>query len=1250
MSVRVGIDIGGTFTDLQILDERTGAGGSVKTPTTPADPSIGLLNGLTQAAERYGFALSDISLLLHGTTIATNAVLERKLARGVLITTAGFRDVLEIGRHARTDVYGLRPRKEPPLVPRERRMGILERVRADGSVEIALTDATMRDVAEAVAAHGADTVAITLLNANANPAHEQLLRDHLATACPDVPVSISSEVSPEIREYERTSTTVLNALLVPIVRSYIARLQTRLAEHAITARLLLVQSNGGVCSPQTASEQPVRLLLSGPSGGALAAQRLAGRLGMPDLVGVDMGGTSFDVCVVADGVITQRTQGEVDGLPVRLPMVEIRTIGAGGGSIASVDAAGRFTVGPRSAGARPGPACYGHGGLLPTVTDANLRLGRLDPAFFLGGAMRLDAPAAAAALARLGGMLGLPDDRAAAGVLALTNTSLAAAIRLSLFERGLDPRRFALLSFGGAGGLHAIEVAEELGMDRVVFPSGASTFSAGGILGSDIVHDLARSRVLPATEASLPALRGMCAALIEQAVALAEADGTPVDRRHNAFTADIRYRGQAFELLVPWHDPDGPLEPLLEAFHTLHAQRFSYANPADAVEIVTVRLTASGLLPKVPGVTHDAGQGGRPRHLRPVFAGGAWADVPVLQRAGLTHDTPGPVIVEEDYTTVLVPPGWSCGPGADGTLVATRASRASVGAEGGSAAQSSVRVTVPQPPRSREDGALGAVELEILRSALTAAAAEMDVTIWRTSRSTVVRELLDYSTAVFDADGYNVAQSARIPQHLNSMGAGLLTVLRDFIPAAEWDEGDVIITNDPYCGGQHIPDILAFRAVFAPGHDGPQRIAIVGTLCHHLDMGGISAGSYGATATEVFQEGLRIPPMKLIRQGVMNTEVLAMMRQNVRRPDMLWGDLQAQLASLAVGEANLQRLAARTGVATLRSACAQLLDGSERAMRAMIGRIPDGEYSFEDWVDDDGITPDPIRIHARVSVQGEAMVVDLSGCGPQALGPVNATLASSLSAVFYAVMACADEPIPANAGCYRPVTLIAPEGTIVNARHPAPVANRITATHRLATTILGAMAQAVPERIPAAYYGASYVCSFQTIAEDGTRAVLVEIEVGGGGGHPQGDGLHAHSHGMHNNANIPVEMVESELPLTITEYGLLPNTGGAGQYRGGLGLVREWRIDCPAAVFTANLERFKFRPYGLSGGEAGAPGQLLHVRDGVTQALPSKIGNLRLQRGDLIRLETSGGGGFGLPSARTADAMVEDNSQGYVPA
>jgi N-methylhydantoinase B len=541
---------------------------------------------------------------------------------------------------------------------------------------------------------------------------------------------------------------------------------------------------------------------------------------------------------------------------------------------------------------------------------------------------------------------------------------------------------------------------------------------------------------------------------------------------------------------------------------------------------------------------------------------------------------------------------------------------------------------------------IGPVELEILRNALTSAAAEMDVTVWRTSRSTIVRELLDYSTAIFDRDGYNVAQSARIPQHLNSMSTGLLTVVRDFLPLEQWEDGDVVITNDPYCGGQHLPDILAFRPVFAEG----QRIAIVGTLCHHLDMGGMAAGSYAAAATEIFQEGLRIPPLKLCRRGVMNEDLLAMMRQNVRRPDILWGDLQAQLASLAVGEANLRRLAARLGGAMVVEACARILDGSERAMRAMIGRIPDGRYEFEDFLDDDGIVAEPIRIHAAIEVRGEEMVVDLSGCARQALGPVNATLASSGSAVSYAVMAIADAEIAPNAGCYRPVTVVAPEGSIVNASAPAPVANRIAVGHRLATTLMGALHQAVPGRVPAAYYGVSYVCSFQTIGADGARGVLVEIEVGGSGAHADADGLNAYTYGMHNNSNIPAEMIESELPISITGYGLLPGSGGAGRQRGGLGLFREWRVDCAEAVFTANLERFRFRPYGLEGGEAGQAGRLWLLREGTRQALGSKVNNLRLRQGDVIRLETSGGGGYGPAAERAAEALRQDAALGYIAA
>ncbi|MBU8544172.1 MULTISPECIES: hydantoinase/oxoprolinase family protein [Roseomonadaceae] len=670
--VRIAVDIGGTFTDLQILDARQGRIQAWKTPTTPADPSEGLLTGVREAAARFGFSLAEVGLLLHGTTIATNAVLERKLARGVLLTTAGFEDVLEITRHVRRDIYGLAPDPFPCLIARDMRFGVVERLRADGSVEQKLDG--LGAVMARLRAAAPEAVAIGLLHAYANPAHEQALRDAVAQALPGVPVSLSSEVSPEIREYERLSTTVLNALLMPVVRRYLERLESRLGEGGFAPRIFLVQSNGGMCSLRHAAEQPARLLLSGPSGGALAAERLSRRLSRPNLVAVDMGGTSFDVSVVQDHRIGLVTQGEVGGLPVRLPMVEMRTIGAGGGSISAVDAAGRLTAGPRSAGARPGPVCYGRGGVEPTVTDANAVLGRFDPDFFLGGAMTLDLAAARDAMAaRVGTPLGLGTEEAAEGVLRVTNAQLAAAVRLSLFEKGLDPREFSLLSFGGAGGLHATEVADELGITEVIFPREPGTLSAYGILFSDLAQDIARSRLYAADESQALLLAEAVASLRAEGMARLAADEVPEDRRAVEIAADLRYRGQAFELLVPW--PEAPaLAPLVARFHSAHRARFSYAAEGDPVEIVTLRATAIGRLDKPAEAAPEAADAATMPGTRRIWQGGTASDWPVWRREALRlgEALVGPAIIEEAFATHVIARHWQASLDPEGAIVARR--------------------------------------------------------------------------------------------------------------------------------------------------------------------------------------------------------------------------------------------------------------------------------------------------------------------------------------------------------------------------------------------------------------------------------------------------------------------------------------------------------------------------------------------------------------------------------------------------
>ena len=541
---------------------------------------------------------------------------------------------------------------------------------------------------------------------------------------------------------------------------------------------------------------------------------------------------------------------------------------------------------------------------------------------------------------------------------------------------------------------------------------------------------------------------------------------------------------------------------------------------------------------------------------------------------------------------------------------------------------------------------LNPVQIEIIRNALVSAAEEMSVTIWRTSRSSVVREILDYSTCVFDANGQSVAQAARMPVHLNSMAACLEDLINHHIPIEEWYDGDVIITNDPYSGGQHLPDIQTFRPVF---HEG-RRIAIAGILVHHLDVGGGAPGSYYAEATEIYQEGLCIPPLKIVQGGERNEAVVKMLLANTREPVNVGGDFSSQLAALETGALTLQRIGKRYGADRLAEACERIQAASEAQTRAVFAEIPNGVYEFEDFVDDDGIELDrKLRINARLIVHDDSVEVDLSQSSSQAKGPVNCTFNMTRSAVICGALMAIGREVPANAGCYRPISVIAPLGSVVNARHPAPVANRMAVGHRVVNAVMGAFAQAVPERVPASYYGVSYAYALSANNADGSRQVYFDLECGGWGGHPDGDGANGFSCGFHNISNTPIEMIENDYPLTFMQYGLVPNSGGEGKSRGGLGLVREFRLDAPEGTFAANLDRFKIAPYGLEGGEPGRVGQLILRRAGsdTEENLASKVAGLNMKTGDIIRLETAGGGGHGNPKDRSKSDISDDLLEGY---
>ena len=686
--VRVAVDIGGTFTDLHLHDSRTGQTFVWKTPSTPADPSIGLLEGLHGITRTAGIPLSDIGMILHGSTIATNAVLERKLPKGALITTDGFRDVLEIGRHMRKDVYTLKAETRPLLIPRHLRFGVSERVKSDGSVSTPLNEQQVLTIIDQLQRENVETVAVVFLHGYRNPVHEQRVQHLIQQHAPGITVATSFDSSPEIREFERSSTTVLNALLQPVISNYLKRVNTSLQQAGVTAGLYLVQSNGGLATPEDAARLPARLLLSGPAGGATAMSILATRHKENNLVGFDVGGTSSDISVVSDGAIGETQESSIDGLPVRLPMVEIRTIGAGGGSIARVET-NSLRVGPQSAGADPGPVCYNRGGKDITVTDANALLGLIDAKSFRTGGITLNVNASQTQLEKnIATPLALTNHSAANGVLEVANSHMADAIRLSLFEKGADPADFALAPFGGAAGLHACAVASELGMHRIIFPAHASTLSALGILQANLRHDLSIASLLPAHTDSAAELAAAVKKLHKECEEKFQSNGLSTSQCAIEFSCDMRYRGQAFELTTPWPGIESAanvnkaaLNGLIEHFHHIHEQRFAFTAKDDPIEIVTVRAQAIGRLGNtLKQSTADPAtktSTDKPRTRTLSGNDGKPVEIPCVTRDAFIADQKsrsGPFIIEEEYTVLLIADHWTAKPLTGNDILCTRSS------------------------------------------------------------------------------------------------------------------------------------------------------------------------------------------------------------------------------------------------------------------------------------------------------------------------------------------------------------------------------------------------------------------------------------------------------------------------------------------------------------------------------------------------------------------------------------------------
>jgi N-methylhydantoinase A len=662
------MDIGGTFTDFVVVED--GSTRSGKVLTTPANPAEGVLDGL----QRFVEAPSAIEFIVHGTTVGLNAFLERKGTRVLLIMTEGLRDAYSIARHDRKELYALRYHKPDRLVPRRDVAEVAERLRWDGTIEMPLDHASVEAIVERIRVEGIEAVAICLIHAYTNPVHELELRELLRAKFPDLSITLSHEIAREWREYERASTAVLNAYIAPRVERYLSTLEHELGERRVSTPLYVMQSNGGITSARTARAEPIQTLLSGPVGGTIGGAALSRTTGRPNLLCIDMGGTSFDLSLVVGGEPTVSSETELEGLPVLMPLVDIHTIGAGGGSLAWLEAGG-LRVGPQSAGADPGPACYGRGGTEPTVTDANLHLGRLDSGYFLGGRMALDEDAAEQALARIGVQLGLDVAEFAEGVLAIINARMADAMRTITVKQGIDPREYALVAFGGAGPMHAMWLAEELEITEVIVPWSPGTFSAWGMLRTDMRHDVVRSFYRPLADLDEADVAAALRALEEEGVTLLEQEGIGADQRYSARSADMRYVGQEYTVTVPLGGKVR-LEEVDRAFHDAHRVRYGHSTPGAPVEFVNLRLAALGRIAShlSPYAAASAAEDPLLGTRRVAFAG-TWHETPVLLRERLPAGwrRGGPVVIEEPSSTTIVPPSNNAALDEHGNIVITRA-------------------------------------------------------------------------------------------------------------------------------------------------------------------------------------------------------------------------------------------------------------------------------------------------------------------------------------------------------------------------------------------------------------------------------------------------------------------------------------------------------------------------------------------------------------------------------------------------
>ena len=1237
-----GIDVGGTFTDL-LIHEAGPDGASVrlaKVPTSAGNQAQGVIDAL----EAAGVSPTDIDLIIHGTTTTTNAVLERKTARVGLITTRGFRDTLELGRRTRPKPYGLTGTFEP-LIPRELRLEVCERMSARGEVLTPLDEAEVEKSIEALLAAGCEALVIHFLHSYANPAHERRAAEIAERAWPNAYVTLGHALLSEFREYERGTTASVNAAVQPILDRYIGRLGRELAARGFKRDLLVMNGNGGTVPAPMVAREAAKTVMSGPASGVMAAAATLAQAEIENAIAYDMGGTSTHVALIRGGVPEVSAELTLAyGLPVHVPMVDVRTVGAGGGSIISVDKAGMLQVGPESAGSDPGPICYGRGGTRPTVTDANLLLGRLDPAALLAiekpvplGRLRAIFADAVAA------PLGLTPEDAAAAAIRLANTHMAGAIRMVSLSRGYDPRDFTLFAFGGAGPLHAVALARELGLPEVMVPARPGLTNALGCLVADLRQDFVNTLNAPLDSLDMGDVARILAEQRARGEAVNAREAHEIAETVVLHSADMQFRGQTHLIRVTLPRAGVARDEMQALFEAAYFARFQVRLPE--IKAVVVNLNTSVVGKRRPfSVASLIDIGKRAARLedaaigrRALYGDGGWQDAAIYDRERLPAEVliEGPAVIQQVDATTVIEAGSAARVDAMGNL---RIAAATDGAA----------CTIPPPGGGSR--VLDPLTLAVIQAGLQQVCNEMDVAFSRSAFSPVIAEADDRSDGIYAAeDGALIAQGEHgLPVFVGTMqySAGeLIRLIREGAVAAP-QAGDIYIVNDPYLGGTHLMDVRFAMPFF---HDGALFCWLSNTG-HWPDTGGMVPGGFSAHATEVEQEGLRLPPVKLFKRGVMDREILSIILSNIRVADQRIGDIKAQEAALKVGERRLSELLARYGRATIEAAIAEIRARAAQRMRAEIAAIPDGTYRAESFVDSDGIVNEPLRIALTLTKHGDSMGFDFTGSSPPCRGPMNSVVATTYSAVYLAVRHVFPE-VPINAGSFDPIAIKRPEGTFLDARYPRPVSGcAAEVSQRIAEAVFLALAKAIPEKLWAAPAGTSGNFAFGGVdPRKGAGYVMYQITGGGYGGTAFHDGLTNGCSTIGISKTAPVEVMEQYYPVLFRRFALRQGSGGAGKNRGGFGVHYEVELLAGEARASFVMDHGRFGPPGVLGGAAGAP-NVVRIHRGAETFVPehlSKDQDIAIGPGDRVEVMTPGGGGYGDPFARDPALVRRDVRRAY---